>query len=66
MLLVAGEKQNMIEDNDWKIERFIQNKKWIYIFWHKPNKEWLPLGRYIKYTYEDDKVIIIEDGPYLG
>lgn len=55
-----------IDDEHWKLSRYIQRGIYIYEFWHKPLEPNLPAGRYIKYCQDGEEIIVIEDGPYLG
>lgn len=54
------------EDDGWWVTRTPKDGIYIYEFWHKPVKDILPNGRYIKYVQEGNELVIIEDGPYLG
>lgn len=56
-----------IETSEYKLARWLNSDQiYIYEFWHKPVETTIPLGRYIKYTMEDEEIIVIEDSHYLG
>jgi hypothetical protein len=56
-----------IEQDDWKLVRWLNSDQvYIYEFWHRPVKDLMPAGRWIKYTELENDIIVIEDGPYLG
>lgn len=54
------------ESQGWWVTRSAKEDQYIYEFWHKPVKNIIPAGRYIKYTIENGGYVVIEDGPYLG
>jgi hypothetical protein len=56
----------MITGEGWHLDRYHNGDTYIYEFWHKPVKDIMPAGRYIKYVQQDNEIIVIEDGPYLG
>jgi hypothetical protein len=57
--------EDKIKDDNWELRRWNHGETTIYEYWHKPIPD-IPKGRYIKYTMENDEIIVIEDGPYLG
>jgi len=54
-----------IADENWELSRWNKDGTWIYEFWHRPIPG-VMAGRHMKYTMENEEIIVIEDGPYLG